>query len=330
MTARDETLRDLALIDHANERAALAHRQRRTPYAGRFEVPYIAAAISAALHIAHDGNPPATAIRALAPSLNPAHGGNAEHLALEEALARFKNPAHRHHGDLIDSAAIAAATAHQNQVRKVHPIPYVAHPGAVALHLASSGFPTACVAAALVHDVIEDTPWTEAKLANALGPDHHRVLDLVRFSTEPDKSVSWHDRKRSIVTKLSGADTDPNARALVIADKAHNLRNIISTLRAQGPHAWNHFNSGQADQSWFAHALVNAIPDETGEPFRSFRATVRDAVRDGWLNPDTKTRTSATKSTASSRWATTRPPSQPQSPKQAGTRAKPSTGQHSR
>jgi len=183
--------------------------------------------------------------------------------------------------DITGRAMMAAAEAHAKQLRKEGGVPYVAHPLAVALHLARSGYDRDCIAAALVHDIIEDTEWDETMLAEALGEGADHCLALVRFATEPPKDTPWRARKAAVVTKLAGAARD--SRALVIADKGHNLRSLLQALRTRGEAAWATLNRGREEQSWFAHALAGAVRDEPGEPFASFRATVDAAVGEGWL-----------------------------------------------
>ena len=188
--------------------------------------------------------------------------------------------------DIMERAMRAAAVAHEKQLRKEGGVPYIAHPLVVALHLAWSGYSRECLAAALVHDVIEDTDWDETRLSAALGAGSDHCMALVRFATELPKDVPWHTRKAAVVSKLAGADRD--ARALVIADKGHNLRSLLQALRQRGNTAWAVLRHGQPEQSWFAHALARAIRDEPGEPFASFRATVDAAVSEGWLRVPTE------------------------------------------
>ena len=280
MIYRDETLRDLARIDHAAERGAIGHKERTIETGEGQTVPYIAAAGYAAIELALHGSKAETASKALAPTLVPNTGGNPEHLALESALSLFEQAPRRQ--PLIARAIVAASEAHANQQRKASGAPYISHPISIAIHLASIGTDEACIAAALVHDVLEDTDWNESRLAKALGRNCAHCMALVRFATEPDKTLSWHERKQTVVAKLHTASTEE--RTLVIADKSHNLRSLIRALRNDGPAAWSQLHHGQPEQSWFAHSLAETIRNESGEPFDSYRATVRDAVETGWLH----------------------------------------------
>ena len=294
MTYRDETLRDLARIDHAAERGAIGHKERTIETSEDHTVPYIAAAGYAAIDLALHGCNAETASKALAPTLVPNTGGNPEHLALESALSLFEQPPRRQ--PLIARAITAAAQAHAHQERKASQAPYISHPISIAIHLASIATDEACIAAALVHDVLEDTDWSASRLAKALGRKSQHCMALVQFATEPAKTLSWQERKQTVITKLHNASTEE--RTLVIADKSHNLRSLIRALRNHGPAAWSQLHHGQPEQSWFAHGLSQTIRNESGEPFDSYRATVRDGVESGWLNkakaPTPPSRTTAT------------------------------------
>ena len=279
MAQHEETLGELAQIDHATNRSAVGNRERTIERNDESTIPYIAAAGSAALSLTLNGCPATTAIKALSPTLDPDSGGRHELLALEVAIARLTDA--RSTTSLVERAMLSAANAHATQTRKGEPIPYIAHPLAVAMHLAAAHADESLVAAALVHDVVEDTEWSEEELAHALGPNSAETMEFVRFATEPPKSIGWRERKEAIVAKLADATTEQ--RALVIADKAHNLRSLIRALRRDGETAWGVLRHGRAGQSWFAHAIAKTIRAESGEPFESYAASVRDAVKSGWL-----------------------------------------------
>lgn len=183
-------------------------------------------------------------------------------------------------------ALAIAACAHNGQTRKHGTTPYIAHPLAVALHLASCGrYSEHCLNAALLHDVVEDTDWTRERLANALGPAGTPTLALVDFATEPDKSMSWRSRKEAIVAKLRDATSEQHA--LFIADKGHNLRALLRESRSIPDGVLPGMRAGRSDQSWFAHALARTIfrhGREQAEPFASFIATVNDGTANGLLD----------------------------------------------
>lgn len=107
---------------------------------------------------------------------------------------------------LIIRAAKIASEAHRNQKRKYSGDPYVMHPMRVAgrVILLMSATPIE-IAAAWLHDVIEDTQMTEKDLEDRGMPK--AVIDYVVALTNPssrmDKSISRKERKEKDVEHLS-------------------------------------------------------------------------------------------------------------------------------
>ena len=140
---------------------------------------------------------------------------------------------------LIERAAKIAVTAHAGQVRKGDSSPYVAHPFMVALMLVRHGFSDTVVAAALVHDVLEDTGFTEEKMREALGDE---VTDIVKTVSE-DKSLVWEERKEKYLETVRHGS--PEAKAVSLADKIHNLESILTAHTSLGPAVWERFKRGK-------------------------------------------------------------------------------------
>lgn len=111
----------------------------------------------------------------------------------------------------LEEVDALAARAHAGQVDKIG-VPYVEHVRAVAAGLASFG--PGLRMAGLLHDVVEDTPWTGAGLRAHGVPD--RVVDLVEAVTN-GAGTSYEEKLRNIAR-------DPEATLLKISDNAHNSR----------------------------------------------------------------------------------------------------------
>lgn len=127
--------------------------------------------------------------------------------------------------DLIIKAARFAAEAHAGQTRKDGVTPYIVHPGRVAMAatLHSAGTPE-LVAAAWLHDTLEDTEATYADLLDQFGS---RVADIVRELTNqfdkaqhPDKNRA--ERKRLEFERL--ADVSLEAKLLKLLDRRDNIQ----------------------------------------------------------------------------------------------------------
>jgi len=132
---------------------------------------------------------------------------------------------------LILHAARFAAEKHQGQLRKdAKGSPYIHHPLEVALVLAAEGAieNPELLAAALLHDTIEDTATTFAELSTMFG---EKIATIVQEVSD-DKSLPKEVRKEEQVRKAP--KLSPEAKTLKLADKICNLRDILRSP----PHDW--------------------------------------------------------------------------------------------
>lgn len=161
---------------------------------------------------------------------------------------------------LVETASQVAFVAHTGQTRKDSGSPYVIHPYMTALKLARHGFSETVAAAAIVHDVLEDTGVTEDQLRELLGEE---VVTIVRALTE-DKSLVWEKRKELYIESIRNA---PDAvKAVSIADKIHNLESLLAAHAVQGPAVWKLFNRGRESKAWFEHTLLSAVQATWSHP----------------------------------------------------------------
>lgn len=127
---------------------------------------------------------------------------------------------------LLARAFDFACQSHTPQRRKgAAAEPYVNHLADVALRIAEAteGRDASLVAAALLHDTIEDTPVTHDELEVAFGPD---VAGLVAEVTD-DKSLEKHVRKERQVAGAHGKSD--RAKMLKLADKASNVTALVAS-----------------------------------------------------------------------------------------------------
>ncbi|HEY7484365.1 MAG TPA: HD domain-containing protein [Streptosporangiaceae bacterium] len=134
-------------------------------------------------------------------------------------------------GDLaeIRRAYAVAERQHRGAMRKSG-APYITHPLAVAMILAALGMDTTTLVAALLHDTVEDTPYTLGEVRADFGED---VAVLVDGVTKLD-GERWGDRAEAETFRKMVLAAAADLRVLVIklADRLHNLR----TLGFQPPH----------------------------------------------------------------------------------------------
>jgi GTP pyrophosphokinase len=134
-------------------------------------------------------------------------------------------------GDLAElrRAFTVAERQHRGVLRKSG-APYITHPLAVAMILAALGMDTTTLIAALLHDTVEDTPYTLGELRADFGED---VAVLVDGVTKLD-GERWGDRAEAETFRkmILAAAADLRVLVIKLADRLHNLR----TLGFQPPH----------------------------------------------------------------------------------------------
>lgn len=124
---------------------------------------------------------------------------------------------------LILKAAEFAADRHRRQRRKdVHATPYINHPLALARLLSNEGGveDPEILAAALLHDTIEDTNTTATELRELFG---ERVAAIVDEVTD-DPDLMYEERKRRQIQRA--AHLSREAKLVKLADKTCNLRDV--------------------------------------------------------------------------------------------------------
>jgi guanosine-3',5'-bis(diphosphate) 3'-pyrophosphohydrolase len=133
---------------------------------------------------------------------------------------------------LILDAAAFAADKHRNQRRKDKGAsPYINHPIGLAALLANDGgiADARVLAAALLHDTIEDTEATPAELEERFGT---AIKDIVLEVTD-DKSLPKAERKQLQVEHAPHISRE--AKLVKLADKICNLRDILASPPANWP-----------------------------------------------------------------------------------------------
>ena len=133
---------------------------------------------------------------------------------------------------LVIRAAAFAAEKHRRQRRKdADASPYINHPIALANVLVNEATveDTTVLAAALLHDTIEDTATTSQELETVFGAT---IAGIVNEVTD-DKSLSKAERKRGQIEHAAGLS--PQAKLVKLADKICNLRDMNDAPPADWP-----------------------------------------------------------------------------------------------
>lgn len=159
---------------------------------------------------------------------------------------------------LRERALRVAARAHHDQTRKASSVSYITHPVAVALILQQYGFHNdEVIAAALLHDVVEDTSTTIGDLS-AQFPEP--VVDLVAHLSERKYDEAgikrgWQDRKAEHLAHIR--DAPLAARAITLADKLHNLSTMTYDIDT-GQDITSRFNASFDKLLGYYEAMIDA------------------------------------------------------------------------
>ena len=162
---------------------------------------------------------------------------------------------------LLDRAITFAVKAHQGMERKGKGFPYIVHPMEAVCIVATMTNDQELLAAAALHDVIEDTDTTADDLKKEFG---ERVAMLVEAESDDktggSKAETWHQRKQDTLDRLRNADL--GIKIVALGDKLSNMRAIAHDYAVLGDELWNRFTvKDPAEHAWRYHALAEALND---------------------------------------------------------------------
>lgn len=167
--------------------------------------------------------------------------------------------------DQFEEALHFAVDAHSGMMRKSMRMPYILHPLEVAVIAASMSSDLEVLMAAVLHDVVEDTPVTLEEIRDRFGD---RVMRLVYSETEnkrPDQPAAdtWQIRKEESLEVLQNSDRD--VKILWLSDKLSNMRAFHRTHLKRGDEMWNDFNQKDpAKQAWY-YRRIKELTEELSD-----------------------------------------------------------------
>lgn len=161
---------------------------------------------------------------------------------------------------IIKQAAAFAQAAHEGKFRKGTDIPYFEHVKEAGEIVATLTDDSEIIAAAYLHDIIEDTRFTYEDLHYIFG---ERIADLVADESE-DKMEdipaedSWVIRKERALQHLKNASKE--AQMIALGDKLSNMRLTYLTHKTKGAAMWQAFNQkDEAMQAWYYCSLRDIL-----------------------------------------------------------------------
>ena len=164
--------------------------------------------------------------------------------------------------DLLDRAIIFAVNAHHNTERRGKGFPYIVHPIEAVEIVATITPDQELLAAAALHDTIEDTDVTVEDIRREFGG---RIAELVhaesdQFTEGVSEEDSWHDRKQAAIDRLAAASHD--AKIVAMGDKLSNMRAIWRDYQTRGDELWNIFHvKDKASHEWHYCGLAASLSE---------------------------------------------------------------------
>ena len=159
----------------------------------------------------------------------------------------------------FDKALSFAADAHSGTERRGKGYPYIIHPMEAAAIVATITNDPEMLAAAILHDTVEDTDVTIEQIRERFGD---RVATLVQHETAPlDPSMTWRQRKTVQAEQLKAAPHD--SKVVALGDKLSNMRGIAWDFRQIGDEVWKRFHApnGKSDVEWYYRSLADALSE---------------------------------------------------------------------
>ncbi len=163
---------------------------------------------------------------------------------------------------LFDHAVTFAVKAHSGTERRGKGFPYVIHLMEAAEIVATITPDQDLLAAAMLHDTVEDTDVTLDDLRREFGD---RIASLVEAESDvrhedESEEESWHRRKQEAIDRLSAAPLD--AKIVALGDKLSNMRAIARDYAVQGDSLWRLFHvTDKEEHEWHYRGLARALGD---------------------------------------------------------------------
>lgn len=160
-----------------------------------------------------------------------------------------------------------AIKAHFGQIRKSDPEkPMIIHPINVGNILKEYNFDENVIAAGYLHDVVEDTKYTNEDILKKFDSD---IASLVMGASEPDKSLSWEERKKHTIDQVKKLDL--RHKAVVCADKISNLEDLRIISEIKGEYDFSAFKRGFDSQKWYYTEVYNSLIKNEDENIPMFK-----------------------------------------------------------
>ena len=164
--------------------------------------------------------------------------------------------------ELLDRAIGFAVRAHAGTERRGKGFPYIIHPLEAVEIVATMTADQELLAAAALHDTVEDTDVTVEQIRAEFGD---RIASLVASESDTieqgvSEEDSWHVRKQGAIDRLARASHD--AKIVALGDKLSNMRAIARDYAVQGDKLWSLFHAKDPkEHEWHYRGLADALSE---------------------------------------------------------------------
>ena len=163
---------------------------------------------------------------------------------------------------LLDRAIVFAVHAQAGTERRGKGFPYIVHPMEAVEIVATMTRDQELLAAAALHDTVEDTDVTVEQIRTEFGD---RIASLVASESDIvldgcSVEESWHARKQAAIDRLARASHD--AKIVALGDKLSNMRAIARDYAEQGDKLWNLFHAKDPkEHEWHYRGLATSLSE---------------------------------------------------------------------
>lgn len=183
---------------------------------------------------------------------------------------------------LLDKAIMFAVRAHSGTERRGKGFPYIVHPLEAVEIVATITPDQELLAAAALHDTVEDTDVTVEQLRAEFGD---RVASIVadesdRFTPGVSEEDSWHERKQAAIDRLARASRE--AKIVALGDKLSNMRAIARDYAVMGDKLWSIFHTTDPkEHEWHYRGLADSLRELSDTfAFREFEDLINQVFNE--------------------------------------------------
>ena len=181
--------------------------------------------------------------------------------------------------ELLSMAFLHAVKLHDAMRRKGTQLPYILHPAETAAIVGTMTDDQSILAAAVLHDVVEDTPATVAEIRELFG---ERVAALVAAESEDKRedrpaAETWLQRKQEAIGVIRNT-TDIGVKMIFLGDKLANMRSFKRDFESLGMAFYERFNQKDPQMhKWYHRSIADAMPElQHTDAWKEYDSLIRE------------------------------------------------------